>query len=97
MPDQIEAIPQTISATADGTDHELLFSAEFNPLFGSVQTAFIKIVAGTFKFNVGGPITETNASFTSADTIQPIPFQNGGALSLRYQCTSAGSFSISVI
>lgn len=97
MPDQIEAIPQTISATVDGVDHELLFSAEFNPLFGSVQTAFIKIISGTFKFNTGGPTTETNASFTSSDTVQPLPFQNGGNLSLRYRCTSAGSFSISVI
>lgn len=97
MPDQIEAIPQAITATADGTDHELLFSAEFNSLFGSTQVAFINVVAGTFKFNVGGPTTETNASYTSTDLVQPIPFQNGGVLSFRYRCTSAGSFSISVI
>lgn len=97
MPDQIEALPQTITATADGTDHELLFSPEFNSMFGATQVAFIAIVSGTFKFNVGGSTDETNASYTSTDTVQPISFQNGGALSLRYRCTSAGSFSISVI
>lgn len=97
MPDSIEAIPQTITATADGTDHELLFSAEFNQMLGATQIAFITVISGTFKFNVGGPTTETNASYTSSDLVEPIPFQNGGALSLRYQSTSAGSFRISII
>lgn len=94
MPDSIEAIPQLISATADGTDHEIQWHAEFNPLLGaSTQIAFIKVVTGTFKFNVKGPTSETNASYTSSDTVQPIPFING-VMNIVYRCTSAGGFTI---
>lgn len=94
MPDSIEAIPQLISATADGIDHEIQFHTEFNSLLGAAtQVAFIKVVTGTFKFNIGGPTSESNASFTSSDTVQPIPFING-VKNIVYQCTSAGGFTI---
>lgn len=94
MPDIIEAIPQAISAAADSIDHEIQWHTEFNLLLGAnTQVAFIKVVSGTFKFNVGGPTTETNASYTSSDTVQPIPFING-TLNIVYRCTSAGSFTI---
>lgn len=94
MPDIIEAIPQLISAAADSTDHEIQFHTEFNPILGAyTQIAFIKVVSGTFKFNVGGPTTESNASYTSSDTVEPIPFMNG-TKNIVYRCTSAGSFRI---
>lgn len=94
MPDQIEAIPQNIAATADGLSHEIQFSPEFNDRLGSRQLAFITVIAGTFKFNTGGPCSETNATYT-AKVDQPIPFLNG-TKNIFYQCTSAGNFNISV-
>lgn len=98
MADQIVAVPQAISAAADGADHEIVFHTEFNQLMEARQAAFIKIVSGTFKFNVGGSTTESNASFTSSDTVPPIPFINGNSgFNIVYRCTSAGSFVISFL
>lgn len=93
MADQIEAVPQLITATADGISHEIQFSAEFNQSLREDQIAFITVVTGTFKFNSGGPCTETNASFTE-EIVPPIPFINGSR-NIHYQCTSAGTFTIS--
>lgn len=92
MADQIEAVPQLITAAADG-DHEIQFSAEFNQSLREDQIAFITVVTGTFKFNSGGPCTETNATFT-AERVPPIPFING-VRNIHYEATSAGTFTIS--
>lgn len=91
--DTLISIPANIAATADGLSHEIQFSAEFNDRLGVTQLAFITVVSGTFKFNSGGPCSETNASYT-AKVDQPIPFING-VQNIQYQCTSAGNFNIS--
>lgn len=91
MADQIEAVPQLITAAVDG-NHEIQFSPEFNQSLREDQVAFITVVSGTFKFNSGGPCTETNATFTGE--VPPIPFING-VRNINYECTSAGTFTIS--
>lgn len=92
MADQIEAVPQLITAAVDG-NHEIQFSAEFNQSLRGDQVAFITVVTGTFKFNSGGPCTETNATFTD-ERVPPIPFING-VRNINYECISAGTFTIS--
>jgi len=95
MPDLLSAVPQLITATADGLSHDIQFDGgEFGNLLRGDQLAKITVVSGTFKFNVGGPCTETNATFTGE--VPPIPFINGSQ-NIFYQCTSAGSFTISFI
>lgn len=95
MPDIQSAVPQLITATADGISHELQFDGgEFNILLREDQLAVINVVSGTFKYNVGGPCTETNATFTGA--VPLIPFING-VKNIFYECTSAGGFTISFI
>lgn len=94
--DTLSAVPQAIAATADGNSHEIQFDGgEFNVLLREDQLAKITVVTGTFKFNVGGPCTETNATYTDDDT-ETIPFING-VKNIFYQCTVAGSFKISFI
>lgn len=95
MADQLSAVPQLITAGADGQSHEIQFSPEFNTLLGETQIAFIKVVTGTFKFNVGGPCSETNATYTD-EQVQPLPFING-VQNIFYQATTGGTFSISFI
>lgn len=96
MPDILSAVPQAINATADGISHEIQFdSGEFGSLLRNDQLAKITIVSGTFKFNVGGSCSETNATYT-ADQTETIPFMNG-TKNIFYECTSAGSFKISFI
>lgn len=96
MPDILSAVPQLISATADGVSHEIQFdSGEFGSLLRNDQLVKITVVSGTFKFNVGGQCPETNATYTTNDT-ETIPIMNG-TKNLFYECTSAGSFKISFI
>lgn len=96
MADTLSAVPQLIGAGADGSSHEIQFDVEFNNLMGATQIAFINVVSGTFKFNVGGPCSETGATYTSADLVQPIPFINGSK-NIFYEATVGGSFSISFV
>lgn len=97
MADILSAVPQLITAAADGSSHEIQFDpGEFNSLLPtSTQVAFIRVVTGVFKFNVGGSCTETNASFTDED-VPPIPFING-TKNIFYQATTGGTFIISAI
>lgn len=97
MADILSAIPQLITASADGNSHEIQFDGgEFNTLLpGTTQVAFIRVVSGVFKFNVGGPCSETGASFTDED-VPPIPFING-TKNIFYQATTGGTFIISAI
>lgn len=95
MADLLEAVPQLITAGADGNSHEIQFSAEFNTLLGVTQMAFITVISGTFKFNVGGPCTETNAVYT-AERVEPFPFVNGSQ-NIFYQATTGGTFRVSFI
>lgn len=92
--DILSAIPQLISAGADGASHEIQFSTEFNNLLGNKQVAFITVVSGTFKFNVGGDCSETNATYT-AEKVEPLPFMNG-TKNIFYQATTGGTFRISI-
>lgn len=92
--DILSAVPQLITAGADGVSHEIQFAPEFNTLLREDQVAYITVISGTFKFNVGGSCTETNASFTSA--VPPIPFVNGSQ-NIFYQATTGGTFTISFI
>lgn len=92
--DILSAVPQLITAGADGNSHEIQFATEFNNLCGSVQVAFITVVSGTFKFNVGGPCSESGATYTSSDKVEPIPFINGGQ-NIFYQATVGGTFRVS--
>lgn len=93
MADILSAIPANIAAGADGVSHEIQFSPEFDQILGTRQVAFITVISGTFKFNVGGSCAETNASYT-AKVDQPIPFINGSQ-NIFYQATTGGSFNIS--
>lgn len=95
MADQIAAVPQLITAAADGNSHEIQFDPEFNQTLGVTQMAFITVISGTFKFNVGGPCTETNATYT-AEKVEPFPFVNGSR-NIFYQATTAGTFRVSFI
>lgn len=94
MADILSAIPQLITAAADGSSHEIQFDGgEFGVLLGDYQVAFITVVSGTFKFNVGGPCSESGATYTS-EKVEPLPFING-AQNIFYQATSGGTFRIS--
>lgn len=93
--DILSAVPQLISAGADGQSHEIQFAPEFNTLLREDQLAKIKVVSGTFKFNVGGPCSETNATYTTDDT-ENIPFING-AQNIFYEATTGGSFIITFV
>lgn len=95
MADGLAAVPQLITASADGTSHEIQFDPEFNQSLREDQVAFITVITGTFKFNVGGPCSESNATYTD-EKVEPIPFING-VRNIHYQCTSAGTFRISFI
>lgn len=93
MADIISAIPQMITAGADGNSHEIQFDGgEFDTLLGSLSVAFITVISGTFKFNVGGPCSESNATYT-AEKVEPLPFING-VQNIYYQATSGGTFRI---
>lgn len=95
MADILSAVPQLITATADGVSHELQFDGgEFGQLLREDQLAKITVVSGTFKFNVGGACSESNATFTGE--VPLLPFING-VQNIFYQCTSAGSFTISFV
>lgn len=94
MADIISAVPQLKTAGADGLSHEIQFSPEFNFLLREDQIAFISVVSGTFKFNVVGDCSETNATYTSSDRVPPIPFVNGSQ-NIFYQATVGGTFTIS--
>lgn len=94
--DIISAVPQMISAGADGVSHEIQFDGgEFKTLLGSYHVAFITVVSGTFKFNVGGACSESNATYT-AEKVEPLPFING-VQNIFYQATSGGTFRISFV
>lgn len=96
MADIISAVPQLISAGADGSSHEIQFDGrEFNHLLGIYHVAFITVISGTFKFNVGGPCSETSATYT-AEKVEPLPFING-VQNIFYQATSGGTFRISFV
>lgn len=95
MADQLSAVPQLITAGADGASHDIQFAPEFNELLGTNQTAFITVITGVFKFNVGGPCTETNATYTD-EKVEPLPFING-VQNIFYQATTGGTFRISFI
>lgn len=95
MADILSALPQLISAGADGASHEIQFAPEFNAFMGSTQIAYITVVSGTFKFNVGGSCTETNATYT-AEKVEPLPFVNGSQ-NIFYQATTGGTFKISFV
>lgn len=95
MADILSAVPARITATADGISHEIQFDGgEFNDRLREDQLAKITVNAGTFKFNSGGPCTETNASFTG--DVPSIPFING-VRNIFYECTSAGNFDITFV
>lgn len=94
MADTISAIPQLITASADGLSHEIEFDGgEFGVLLAEYQVAFITVISGTFKFNIG-PCSETNATYT-AEKVEPLPFING-VKNIQYQATTGGTFRISV-
>lgn len=95
MADSLSAVPQMITAGADGSSHEIQFSPEFAQLLGTTQIAYITVISGTFKFNVGGACTETNATYTD-EKVEPLPFANGSQ-NIFYQATSGGTFRISFI
>lgn len=98
MADILSAIPQLITAGADGQSHEIQFDAgEFNTLLpGITQVAFIRVVSGVLKVNVGGPCSETGATFTGPVDLPPIPFING-TKNIFYEFTTGGSAIISAI
>lgn len=94
MADILSAIPQLVTASADGLSHEIQFDGgEFGTLLGTSQVAFITVVSGTFKFNIGGQCSESGATYT-AEKVEPLPFMNG-AQNIFYQATTGGTFRIS--
>lgn len=86
--------PARVTATADGTDHEIQFHDNLKDLLAEKDIAFIVVNSGTFKFSVGGPTSQTNSSFTGE--VPPLKFENG-VINIIYQCTSAGNFDITFI
>lgn len=95
MADILSAVPQLISGGADGASHEIQFASEFNEVLGVTQMAFITVLTGTVKFNVGGPCSETNATYTD-EKVEPFPFING-VQNIFYQFTTGGTFRVSFI
>jgi len=87
--------PMSVVA-ADTNDNILMF--EENELIGSpLATAFITVVTGTFKFNVGGLATQANAaSYTVGDVVPPIPFKPGVGFHFKANAIS-DAFKVSAI
>lgn len=92
MADIIVSNPHMITSV-DLVDHEIQFHDQFNLIMQGVDTVFIEVVSGTFKFNVGTTAASSGASYT-AEKVGPISFQNG-TMNIHYIATSAGTFRIS--
>lgn len=89
----------TVTA-ADGADTTLTFK-HFAPVIGPTAYAQIKVLTGSFQFNVGA--SADNAAcpiYTSADTVPLIAFEIGASStkSLHFHAANAAeTFNITVV
>lgn len=89
-----------IVTAADGADTELVFKTN-QPFVGPTAYAQIKVLTGTFKFNVGASANNAACpSYTSADTVPLIAFEIGASStkSLHFKAANAAeTFNITVV
>lgn len=84
----------------DGVDTVLVFKTN-QAFVGPTAYAQIKVISGTFQFNVGASADNAACpTYTSADTVPLIPFEIGSSSTknLHFHAAAAGNtFNITVI
>lgn len=65
--------------SSDTSSSEIQFTqVQVIPLeLQGVNLAIIKVISGTFQFNVGSAVVSTSASYTVGDIVPPLQFING--------------------
>jgi hypothetical protein len=89
-----------IVTAADGADTTLVFKTN-QPFVGPTAYAQIKVVSGTFQFNVGASADNALCPlYTSSDDVPLIPFEIGinSAKNLHFHAANAAeTFRITVV